>query len=761
MMSDLALEAYARELDAEVDEAVRSGNDTPYHEREFTRIILDDLAEIGAVENPVILWHEQNFGGDRAKITGYSMSDDNERLTLITTIYRGTIPLHELSSDEKLDAYRQAIRFFEASCKGQYQTIDPSLDDVRDFSRKIYEARDSIEVLRVVLISDQMTGLGHADIKGVLDDTRLVIDQYGVERLYRLLKKGLSRDDITIDILRELHLPLPCLKVSAEGMDYDAYLTAIPGSLLADVYEKYGTRLLELNVRAFLGLGSKKSVNAGLRTTILEAPMRFLAYNNGIVATVDELDLTESAPGELAIKSMRGLQIVNGGQTTASLHRAKLQDNANLGEIYVPAKIIRVGGADLNEMVSAVSRSANSQNTVQPADFSANDAFHVAVEGLANTVWLPNGHGRWFYERARGSYRAAQLAAEHVLERGLKFARETPKDRRFSKTDLAKYLNAWQGFPHLVSYGSQKNFQYFMQALKDEHAGGFIPDEKWYKHFIAKAILFRSTQDLVKKQKFPAYRAVITAYTVAGMAEKFGDAFDLDLVWQNQSISDGLSVLIQSCAVAIDKELRRSAGGRMPSEWAKKVECWDSLKEIKLADPEPLPPELRISVRSDPTIETERFDSDESLSTDRDVDSVILRVRPIFGRLDFLTREELSTRLLEALGYSASESNGHEDVENIIRACIRRCILEEGGGGYALVGRTVADYSRDDLKDQFLASLNGSGWMERNECIPRFARWLGFRRTGPNIEDAARSAINGLIRSERLEKMGSQIRRKA
>src|SRR5208282_3484795 len=121
----------------------------PYHEREFTRIVLDDLAEIGALENPVVLWYEGNFGGDLSKITGYSMPDDNERLTLITTIYRGEVPPLELSIDDRLTAYRQAIGFFENSCKGLRQEIDPSMDEVRDFSRRIYEARDSIDVLRV------------------------------------------------------------------------------------------------------------------------------------------------------------------------------------------------------------------------------------------------------------------------------------------------------------------------------------------------------------------------------------------------------------------------------------------------------------------------------------------------------------------------------------------------------------------------------------------------------------------------------------
>ena len=142
----------------------------------------------------------------------------------------------------------------------------------------------------------------------------------------------------------------------------------------------------------------------------------------------------------------------------------------------VPAKIIRVGGDSLTEMVRAISRSANSQNTVQPADFSANDAFHVQVEQLANNIWLSGASGRWMYERARGSYGAAEVKAGLPKVQLRQFRLETPKARRFSKTDLATTINAWEGYPNWVSYGSQKNFQHFMQRLKLEHPDGFVPD---------------------------------------------------------------------------------------------------------------------------------------------------------------------------------------------------------------------------------------------------------------------------------------------
>jgi hypothetical protein len=83
--------------------------------------------------------------------------------------------------------------------------------------------------------------------------------------------------------------------------------------------------------------------------------------------------------------------------------------------------------------------------------------------------WLPDHSGRWFYERARGSYGAAELRASFRAAEKRRFASETPKGRRFSKTDMAKYLNAWEGLPNLVSFGNQKNFQSFMQGMKENY----------------------------------------------------------------------------------------------------------------------------------------------------------------------------------------------------------------------------------------------------------------------------------------------------
>src|SRR5262249_44848121 len=180
-----------------------------------------------------------------------------------------------------------------------------------------------------------------------------------------------------------------------------------------------------------------------------------------------------------------------------------------------------------------------------------------------------------------------------ALERK-RFASETPKARRFSKTDLAKYLTAWEGFPHQVSFGNQKNFQSFMQKLKEQYPDGYVPDEKWFRTFIAKIIVFRTTQAIVKARKFPAYQANITAYTVACVSWKSGGRIDFERIWLQQSISEEMGEMIGSWVVEVDRQLRQTAGSRMVSEWAKKVECWETIRETKLELPKPLPPEMQV-----------------------------------------------------------------------------------------------------------------------------------------------------------------------
>jgi len=593
-MSEAPLESFARELAADVDEAVQNDTAEPYSEIQFTRLILDELAERNVFENPIPLTQggEGRFGRAQYKITGFEFSDDEERLLLVTTIHTGEFPPKVVPPAAVVTAIERAMHFFDAACRGLHNKIEPANTDASDLARRIHDGHESIRVLRIVVLSDGMLTKFSRELDDRYGETRIVAELYGVEQLHRILGEGETRSDIIVDVVQSAGAPIPCLAVGTSASEFDTYLTALPAALLADAYERFGNRLLELNVRAFLGVRGRKSVNAGLRRTVLSEPHHFLAYNNGIVATVDDIETVLSADGGHAITRLAGLQIVNGGQTTASIHRARRLDAAKLDSILVPAKIIRVGGAKLGEMVGAISQSANSQNTVQPADFSANDPFHVTVEELANNTWIPGASGRWFYERARGSYGAAETKASYSKAQQRKFRAETPKQRRFSKTDLAKILNVWDGRPDLVSYGNQKNFQHFMQQLKQDRPDGFIPDATWYRHFIARTILFRAVQDTVKSLRFPAYQANITAYTASLLAHRCDGRIRYDDIWSRQTVSAEMRSLIADWARTVDSELRRTAGMKMPTEWAKRHDCWLALKDAPVTIPEAGIPEL-------------------------------------------------------------------------------------------------------------------------------------------------------------------------
>ena len=284
--------------------------------------------------------------------------------------------------------------------------------------------------------------------------------------------------------------------------EFDTYLAALPAALLADTYERFGTRLLELNVRAFLGVRGRKSVNAGLRRTMVSEPHHFLAYNNGIVATVDEIETVVSADGGHAITRLVGPADRQRRPDDRFHPPGRRQDRREARRH--PGAGEESSGSAAQSWVrwSARFRSLPiARIRSSPADFSANDPFHVTVEELANNTWIPGATGRWFYERARGSYGAAETKASYSRAQQRKFRAETPKQRRFSKTDLAKTLNVWARRPDLVSYGNQKNFQHFMQQLKQDHPDGLIPDAVWYRHFIAKMMVFRAVQDMVKSLK--------------------------------------------------------------------------------------------------------------------------------------------------------------------------------------------------------------------------------------------------------------------
>ena len=423
-----------------------------------------------------------------------------------------------------------------------------------------------------------------------------------IERLHRHWSEGKPRDELIVNFEEVSGSALPCVYVPGEMSDYDYAMTVLPGEALRFVYEKYGARLLEANVRSFLSATGK--VNKGIRDTLKDNPERFMAYNNGIVLVADEVHLGRAPDGGAGILWLKGMQIVNGGQTTASIYFTKKKNpEVDLRRVRVPAKIVVLRSQDPvaeESLISDISKYANSQNSVRLSDLSANKPFHVEMEKLALSTYCPDGIGRWFYERAAGSYNV-MLAREGTTPARLRQIKDgIPPARKVTKTELAKYLNAWSQKPDLVSLGSQKNFEKFMDGFmeNDEQPAAPLPDVPRYKQMIAKAILFKATQRLVRPM-FQAFQANVTAYLVSLVANRLGDRLDLNRIWAHQNISSQLRQQLETWAVEVNRVLHQSAGGRMVSEWAKKPDCWIEVQRATYRPPIDGIPEVRKDVQSE------------------------------------------------------------------------------------------------------------------------------------------------------------------
>ena len=592
-MSSSELTDFLRDTQANVKSQIREG--ALYQELVFAGIVMDHMSEIGMTFEPVECHYEGTVSNAILRLSGYSLSEDADQLDLFVSLYAGAEELTPIPDSETKVAAERCLRFLTLCAEGKMaQRLDGS-SDVASLANSLQGIYNDLEQIRIYVITDRVAkskSFKTRDIGG----KAVRLEVMDIERLHRHTSEGKPRDELVIDFNEASGSPLPCVYVPGENDDYDYALTAVPGEALRLLYEKFGARLLEANVRSFLSVKGK-GVNAGIQSTLRSAPERFMAYNNGIVIVADEMYLGKTSQGEQGIAWLKGLQIVNGGQTTASLYFTKKKyPDTDLSRVRVPAKIIVMKAQDSTKeeaLVSDISRYANSQNAVRQSDLSANKPFHVEIEKLSRSVYCPDGVSQWFYERAAGSY-STLLAREGTSPSRLKALKEAiPPARRITKTDLAKYLNAWDRKPDIVSMGSQKNFDRFMAALSlADNQEVPLPNVADYKSMIAKAKLYRDTQKLLRPM-FQAFQANVTAYTISVLSEKLGSRMDLNRIWEKQAVSPELMKQIAAWANEVNATLHATSGGRMVSEWAKRPECKEAVMGASYSEPMKGIPEVK------------------------------------------------------------------------------------------------------------------------------------------------------------------------
>lgn len=578
MSEEEVLKRYAEQVASEINDRT-SGLDgeAGYREPAFVRYVTEILEDTGAIEESNVVYCEKPSIRPVVKANGYGFGDNRNELYLFACILGDPGEPHTVPKAKLASAMQHAANLYAQVKKGLHNQVEVASEEY-PMLREIYDALGTITRIRVFVMTDGLSTVKSLDelVVGGLPITGEVWD---LRRLSRCVSAGHGHEPIEIDFEVITGQPIRAVEMPEKDDIYKTYLAILPATALYEIYKEYGSRLLELNVRSFLQ--ATGAVNKGIRDSLRNQPTRFLAYNNGISVTVESL-VPSRINGELAIKSLSGLQIVNGGQTTASIYRAGSVDRADLSKVFVQAKITVVAPAHLNEMVSNISRYANTQNTIQSADFSSNDPYQVELEKLSRSIWTPDQSGLWFFERARGQYQVEKSKASTPAQKR-KFNDLQPPARKFSKTDVAKVDMCWQQLPHIASKGNQKNFLEFVQRQKSREKEGWLPDQAYYKDLVAKLILYRAAETIIRKEKMPAYRANIAAYLLARLSAS--GKLDLNAVWIRQVPSPALEQTIRDWTPRIYDCLVATAAGRNVTEWCKKPECWTAVQQLPLPAP--------------------------------------------------------------------------------------------------------------------------------------------------------------------------------
>lgn len=590
-----ALENYIEELKSDVASRVYSEGEGASFEDKFTEYCLEVLESIGKAEGARVLSyvHPNSQGGIDWKINGFCLKDltkdENkkeyyETLDLFITFYKNEYA-YNIAKDDYTKSINQIKRFINAALKRHIDYIDKSNTELYHLIATIGKQGKEFDRINVYFLINGFSN--HEKEKIEITDADVYIHTWDVARLFKINESNSVHEPIEIEFesFTEDGNGLQCLQVPSIDELYDCFLAIVPGGILAKLYKEYSNELLESNVRAFLGQAGK--FNKGIRETIRTKPQMFLPYNNGITATAESVE-TKVIDNQLVIRKLNDFQIVNGGQTTASLyHTQKKFKDADLSKIFVQMKLTVIKDKEQKNIeVPNISRFANSQNKVSELDLSSNNPFFIQIENLSRKKYVVNPENRnqsilWFFERANGQYR--ETLNKQTPAQQKKFKEQNPSNLKFVKSDIAKFINGWELEPHYVAQGSQKNFIHYTKKITDLVSKNKLPGENFYRKLIANAILFKAIDQLFGRKGINAIgdtslKALSVAYTVSYFHYLTKNRIDLWKIYEEQKIDDHLKNHLSRVLIFVYNHIITEASGSLISEYAKRQSSWEKLK---------------------------------------------------------------------------------------------------------------------------------------------------------------------------------------
>jgi len=592
-MNETELISFHTDLLQEVRTSQYFEEEGAIQEQCFTKKVLDLLAEAGETENVRIAYDEKRIKvgtqtGIQHKINGYAIYSNYETVDLFITFYNGKDEIIKVSKIEIDKDFKRIISFFQNAVEKKWVEHIEESSEIFEFAHTLdasHELRNSLVRVNLFILTDGFYS-GEVPKTCTISGYQIYYRVIDLNYLFNITKQS----HVPIEInFKDDGFKVPCIACDIYNEEYESYLAIIPGSALANIYERFGQRLLEQNVRTFLQFSGK--VNKGIRSTIIDESHMFFAYNNGIAVTAEEILIEkEESNTSLNIAWIKDFQIVNGGQTTASIYHTWKKYKADISKIFVPVKISIIKNKNkFSEVVGRISEYANTQNKVSVTDLSSNRPFHIDLEKISRIIWLPPKQGqsfqsRWFYERSRGQYKNEKNREGFTKARLAVFEMRNPKNQMFNKEDLAKYINSYQEVyqdkklvigPHYVIRGNQKNYVQFMNYNIPEK-----PDNVYFEDTVAKAIIFKTVEKLygIKPNSIGDLRYITVPYSIAYLGNIINYDLNLLKIWKYQVLSENFRNQIYVLMVKVEAFIKQNAPGALYSEWAKKEECWNMVK---------------------------------------------------------------------------------------------------------------------------------------------------------------------------------------
>lgn len=563
----------------------------------FVKCILENLQDLNVISDFEECFDIGKFGRKNYRVDAYSFDDYDCSMSIFIADFEGEDIISTLTLTEAKALFEKINTFLDGSLNGNFRHEMEISTPVYDFVERIVNLENAIRKFRFFIVTDKIMSEKISSFEqGEINGIPIEYNIWDMQRLYRVMSTGDGHEPVEINFLELTENGLPCLEASdASTDDVKCLLCVIPGEILADLYDTYGSTLLEGNVRSFLS--AKGNVNKNIRKTILEADgeskRMFFAYNNGISATATSVEINVGQGGSF-ITSINNLQIVNGGQTTASLSNTRFKDKADLSGIYVQMKLTVIPNHEQAQiLIPKISRGSNSQNKVSDADFFSNHEFNVRMQQISRRIYAPAVNGlqyetHWFYERSRGQYEQEQSKMTKAEKK--KYQMQNPKEQKITKTDIAKYQNAWREYPYFVSLGAQKNFTKFANFIVEEWDKDDIQfNEQFYRNIVVIAIIFKCIDKIVPKQEWyeKGYKANIVVYTLSYLhylinVQYPANELNMRLIWDKQKVPDNLyDELVKMTKFVFLHITDDKRPITNVTEWCKKEQCWIALKAKK------------------------------------------------------------------------------------------------------------------------------------------------------------------------------------